>query len=397
MRAFQKVTPLRPVWLAFTVFSGAAFSPLHAADRIVAPPGVTTYDRGDGTGLADANGMTLYSVLEDPRYRTDPRFKLQARICAGACLESWAPFLAPTDATPVGDWTLVPSGDGGNQWSYKNFTLFTYKGDAQRHQTSGDGFLADIGVAGKHKVWRVIYEPLETPPGLGVKAAPHLLARVVSDAKGMTTYTFDKDNVGKGSNCNEQCARTWRPVLAPQLVVDVDKIWSTIRRDDGTTQWTHKGRPLYAYEGDSSPGDAKGDGKDGLWHATVLRRTPAPPAGITVNFSDIYSEWGPVYADQDRKTLYAFYHDDQKRLETVCNSECMKNNWRPARAPSAAKNAGPWSTIENRDGSFQWTYQGKILYTFAGDQKPGDMMGIHFGYPSDQSGAWGPVQAHPPS
>jgi predicted lipoprotein with Yx(FWY)xxD motif len=43
----------------------------------------------------------------------------------------------------------------------------------------------------------------------------------------------------------------------------------TIKRSDGSVQATYDRHPLYAYIGDSVPGEAKGNGLDlngGLWH-----------------------------------------------------------------------------------------------------------------------------------
>ena len=32
-------------------------------------------------------------------------------------------------------------------------------------------------------------------------------------------------------------------------------------------QWARDGKPLYVFAGDGQPGDAKGDGTGGVWHA----------------------------------------------------------------------------------------------------------------------------------
>jgi predicted lipoprotein with Yx(FWY)xxD motif len=42
--------------------------------------------------------------------------------------------------------------------------------------------------------------------------------------------------------------------------------WGIITRDDGTKQWTYKGRPLYAWTKDKAPGDTTGDGVNDVWH-----------------------------------------------------------------------------------------------------------------------------------
>jgi predicted lipoprotein with Yx(FWY)xxD motif len=59
--------------------------------------------------------------------------------------------------------------------------------------------------------------------------------KVLTDAKGMTLYTFDRDAPGK-SNCNGQCAQNWPPLLASADAKPSGK-WSVITRDDGAKQW----------------------------------------------------------------------------------------------------------------------------------------------------------------
>jgi predicted lipoprotein with Yx(FWY)xxD motif len=40
----------------------------------------------------------------------------------------------------------------------------------------------------------------------------------------------------------------------------------TITRDDGSTQVTYNGAPLYYFAGDEAAGDSNGDGLNGVWH-----------------------------------------------------------------------------------------------------------------------------------
>jgi predicted lipoprotein with Yx(FWY)xxD motif len=88
---------------------------------------------------------------------------------------------------------------------------------------------------------------------------------VLTDAKGMTLYTFDKDAGGK-SACNGPCAGNWPPLMASAS----DKAeggYTVIKRDDGKMQWAYKGKPLYAWKNDKKPGDITGDGfLNGAWH-----------------------------------------------------------------------------------------------------------------------------------
>lgn len=87
----------------------------------------------------------------------------------------------------------------------------------------------------------------------------------LTDAQGMTLYTFNRDMTGY-SNCNAQCAAAWPPLLAA-ADAKADGDWTIIPRDDGKRQWAFKGKALYAWSKDAKPGDATGDGADnGKWH-----------------------------------------------------------------------------------------------------------------------------------
>lgn len=88
----------------------------------------------------------------------------------------------------------------------------------------------------------------------------------LTNAAGMTLYTFDKDAAGK-SACNGPCAANWPPLMAAGDA-KAEGNWSIITRDDGTKQWAWKGKPLYAWSKDRKPGDKTGDGfLNGAWHA----------------------------------------------------------------------------------------------------------------------------------
>lgn len=89
--------------------------------------------------------------------------------------------------------------------------------------------------------------------------------KVLTNAKGMTLYTFAKDKNGK-SACNGKCAKNWPPLLA-SAGEKGDKGYSKIKRDDGKMQWAYKGKPLYTWVKDTKPGDITGDGfLKGAWH-----------------------------------------------------------------------------------------------------------------------------------
>jgi predicted lipoprotein with Yx(FWY)xxD motif len=91
---------------------------------------------------------------------------------------------------------------------------------------------------------------------------------LLTDAKGLTLYTFAPDKVNK-SVCYGDCASYWPPVpgnmsAGPGVTGKI----GTITRTDGTTQATYDGHPLYTYIGDHGPGTAAGNNinlNGGLW------------------------------------------------------------------------------------------------------------------------------------
>jgi predicted lipoprotein with Yx(FWY)xxD motif len=89
--------------------------------------------------------------------------------------------------------------------------------------------------------------------------------KVLTDAKGMTLYVFDKDSGGK-SACNGQCATNWPPLMAA-AGAKAEGSYTVVTRDDGAKQWAYKGKPLYTWKNDKKAGDITGDGvANNAWH-----------------------------------------------------------------------------------------------------------------------------------
>jgi predicted lipoprotein with Yx(FWY)xxD motif len=110
-------------------------------------------------------------------------------------------------------------------------------------------------------------------PTLAVaQSAPVQTARigghqVLTDARGMTLYTFDEDRAGV-SSCYGMCAYAWPPVKAQRGAKPAGQ-FTVVPRRGGGAMWAYKGAPLYRYFKDRKPGDIKGDGAEGTWHAAV--------------------------------------------------------------------------------------------------------------------------------
>lgn len=91
----------------------------------------------------------------------------------------------------------------------------------------------------------------------------------LTDARGMTLYTFDRDVAGSGkSTCNGPCAKAWPPQYAAKESVGFGA-YTIITRDDGTLQWAYKGKPLYLWEKDAKPGDRSGDNFNNVWRVAT--------------------------------------------------------------------------------------------------------------------------------
>jgi predicted lipoprotein with Yx(FWY)xxD motif len=81
---------------------------------------------------------------------------------------------------------------------------------------------------------------------------------------------------------------------------------------------------------------------------------------------------GKMLTDAQGMTLYIF--DKDPKGKSACNGLCA-DNWRPMPAVAGAAASGDWSLVAREDGSKQWAYKAKALYTWAQDRKPGDTNG----------------------
>lgn len=122
-------------------------------------------------------------------------------------------------------------------------------------------------------------------------------------------------------------------------------------------------------------------GNDDGASGTAAPETTAAPAttaaqeagGATVAVAS--SALGDILVDAEGRTLYAFTKD--KGDQSACSGDCA-NSW-PALTGTATAGTGAQasllSTSMQADGNSQVTYDGRPLYYFAGDTKPGDTNG----------------------
>lgn len=82
-----------------------------------------------------------------------------------------------------------------------------------------------------------------------------------------------------------------------------------------------------------------------------------------------------VLVNQAGMTLYTFDKDVAGSGKSACNGPCA-TAWPALAAP--AQVAPPYSVVTRDDGGKQLAYNGKPLYLYAADQKPGERNGDNF-------------------
>ncbi|MFD5814840.1 hypothetical protein [Streptomyces sp. NPDC127038] len=101
------------------------------------------------------------------------------------------------------------------------------------------------------------------------------LGTVVTDGKGFVLYRFDADSANPTKvSCYSTCAALWPAATTTTngsvTTKGIDKsLVSTVKRNDGSTQITLAGWPLYRYAKDDSPKEPYGQGVDGTWWAVT--------------------------------------------------------------------------------------------------------------------------------
>jgi predicted lipoprotein with Yx(FWY)xxD motif len=115
-----------------------------------------------------------------------------------------------------------------------------------------------------------------------VKTGRVLGKKVLVTRAGFTLYSLSAETHGRFICTDKTCMSIWKALTVPRGIKPTGASHlATVRRPDGRTQVTFKGRPLYTFASDMKPGQAKGDGfKDvGTWHvASVAPAATTAPA-----------------------------------------------------------------------------------------------------------------------
>jgi predicted lipoprotein with Yx(FWY)xxD motif len=102
------------------------------------------------------------------------------------------------------------------------------------------------------------------------------LGTILVDDEGITLYLFMPDAQG-ASTCVDTCAATWPALAGPATAgdgVDEGLLGTADRPDDGSTQATYNGWPLYHFANDTAPGDTNGQGIGNVWFVVAADGNP---------------------------------------------------------------------------------------------------------------------------
>jgi len=336
------------------------FIPLMAVAQEQLPPEISVVEMGAGRLFVSSEGLTLYTFKRD-------REQAGTSLCVDDCALQWPPALAPEGAGEVGNWTVIERADGTRQWAYKSSPVYTYVKDTHAGAMIGEkasGF------------WAVLFEPIDTPPGIAILGTR--IGQTLVDFDGRTLYT------NRSESCAAECMKDWRPLEAAWLAVSNDSEWTITTNPNGLRQWTYKQQLLFTYAGDNEVRAIKGAQADQGWQAAVLQDAPELPDWVTFQETD----FGPVFGDENRMTLYYLVSDPEKIARETCDEQCAQDNWRPVSASADTAPIGNWSTQQIADGQYQWTYLGLLVYTYRHDDIPGDTRGNKFGAGAGMRGGW---------
>jgi len=121
----------------------------------------------------------------------------------------------------------------------------------------------------------------QSPNGIATQKISGI-GTVIDTSQGFTVYHL-KTETGGQIMCTGSCTGIWPPLLAngsvDAHVGGFPGTFATISRPDGGTQLTYDGMPLYTYSGDTKPGEANGQGIQGVWFAVSPSGSNTPTSG----------------------------------------------------------------------------------------------------------------------
>jgi len=368
---------------------------------LVTPTGMSLYVNGEEDTSGEKFAWKCSNVA--PAHMADQQSGLGERNVIGAefqrsCAEKFPPFLAPADAIPAGEFTLITRPDGGRQWVYRNFPLYTSIRDRKPGDRGGIVVGRLFGSEGRSGQFRLAqaYRPL--PASLKYLRREVGLVLAYSAAPGDDRPLFTP--VG---NYRPLPNDGFAIVAAPDAA-QVSGDWSVVEAGAGRRQYAFRGKPLYtAPNGLEEFEIAQG----GRWDTVLVAKDPGRPPAIGTQVTLL----GDVFTTNTGTTLYTYQcsaggvlvkgdryvecdgrGDPAGYMVASCgvSADCARR-WHPYRAQPGAKPVGDWSIVEITYPMFTdprgrlypadaprvsaWAYRGRPLFTFHKDAHPGDIWG----------------------
>ncbi len=218
--------------------------------------------------------------------------------------------------------------------------------------------------------------------GTTVKLARTALGSVLIGPNNLTLYMFTRDTKDT-SNCYDQCAVAWPPLLTDDKPVagtgvKADLLGTTTRKD-GKLQVTYNGMPLYYWQADKKAGDVRGQDVGKVWY--VVNADGSVNKTILARVAVGKTPLGDVLVGPNGRTLYMFTKDTKNTSN--CYEACA-TNWPPlltdiAPIADTGVTRGLLGTTKRTDGKLQVTYAGMPLYYWVNDKAAGDVTGQKVG------------------
>ena len=231
-----------------------------------------------------------------------------------------------------------------------------------------------------------------TPPGVLLKTTKGFVSPAGVQVPGPVAYADATGALAyvSGAECDAACRTQWAPVPAPPTAQPFGD-WTAIDPAGagdagGVRQWAYKGHALYVPAAPSKDAPSK----DAPYKTCVPSRGAeitdwcvalfqpeadvAMPDGITA-FATADAN-GVALAEHSGLTLYLFDGDVARDGQSCLKAPCARA-WSPLAAPAMARGRGDFAAVERSDGTRQWAYKGRALYTYQGDTAPGDVKGVN--------------------
>jgi predicted lipoprotein with Yx(FWY)xxD motif len=225
-------------------------------------------------------GRLLVTAAADESIYVSDKDSATKSNCDAKCRQEFQPILAPEHVQPQGEWSIIESSPGLNQWTFRGKPLYTRLTDTIPHSLEGSD------VPG----WRNVWTQKEPPPPRGFTVQRNHAGDVLADDQGRTIYVYhcQEDAIDQpdcshpahfqvyrfavsGKGDPKTAVQNFPYVIAGANAKSDSHVWSVIHIDpmtggkaaagqkDALRVWAYRDRPVYLCVLDKAPGDIECD------------------------------------------------------------------------------------------------------------------------------------------